>query len=142
MNQETLSEKAKAIQDTFNPKKKLSEHLTATQAWDAVAFRLMKGELAPKGFVEIKSGGWKGKVKANIEFLPKESVQRAIGLTQTMIRTFRKSAQDTLQRQIDSALVNQKALKWYQFREKWAYKGIIEALSGTQKELDNIEVPR
>lgn len=140
MNQETLTEKQKALQ--ASPKKKLSEQLTPIQQWDAVAFRLVKGELAPNGFSEIKTGPWKGKIKANLVFLSKESVQRVQGLTQTMIRTFRKCAQDSLQRQIDSALVNQKALKWYQFREKWAYKGIIEALSGTQKELDNIEVPR
>jgi hypothetical protein len=143
-----LSERQEAIAKNLNPseqpKKKLSEQLTAIQTWDAVAQRLVKETLAPNGYEEIKTGSWKGEIKAKskLPFLPKGSVTRVQGYAVSLVRTFRTQAQEKLQRQIDTALTNAKALKWYQFREKWAYKGIIEALEGTKKELDNIEVPR
>jgi hypothetical protein len=141
MENQNVSERQQAIQNQ-TPKKKLSEQLTPIQAWDAVAIRLVKNELAPKGYSEIKSGPFKGRVKANIEFLQKGSVVQVQNYACSLVRTFRSQAQDSLQRQIDTAKVNSSKLKWYQFREKWAYKGIIEALEGTVKELDNIEVPR
>jgi hypothetical protein len=142
MNQET-SERQKAIQDQ-TPKKKLSEQLTPIQAWDAVAIRLVKGELAPNGYEEVKSGPYKGRIKAKsaLTFLQKGSVVQVQNYACSLVRTFRTQAQASLTRQIDTAKGNASKLKWYQFREKWAYKGIIEALEGTMKELDNIEVPR
>jgi hypothetical protein len=141
MENQNVSERQQAIQNQ-TPKKKLSEQLTPIQAWDAVAIRLVKNELAPKGYSEIKSGPFKGRVKANIEFLQKGSVVQVQNYACSLVRTFRTQAQDSLTRQIDTAKVNASKLKWYHFREKWAYKGIIEALEGTKKELDNVEVPR
>lgn len=108
---------------------------------DAVAYNMIKQELAPKGFTEIRTGAWKGKVRSNIDFLPQQSVKYCQNIAAQMVRTFREQAKLKLETQIGLAKSSAATLKWYQIREKWAYKGIIEALSGTLKELDNIEVP-
>ena len=59
------SERQQAIDSVLNsskkPEKKL-QNLEPIQQWDAVAYNMIKEELAPKGFKEIERGAWKGNV--------------------------------------------------------------------------------
>lgn len=66
-----------------------TKEISAIEQWDAVAFKLIQQELAPKGYSEIKRGLWRGKVRSNIPFLPKTSVVNCQKIAAQMVRTFR-----------------------------------------------------
>lgn len=108
--------------------------------WDQVAAQLIRKELAPKGFSEIKHGPYRGKVKSNIEFLPKEVVGRCQNISAQLVRVFRDRSKETLDNQIKKTQELLLSTKWYQIRKQWIYQGILEALEGSKKLMDNVEV--
>jgi hypothetical protein len=62
---------------------------TPAEQWDQLAFTLIRQELAPKGYSEIKRGPWRGKVQSNIPFLPKSSVERCQKVAAQLVRAYR-----------------------------------------------------
>lgn len=108
--------------------------------WDQVAAQLIRKELAPKGFSEIKHGPYRGKVKSNIEFLPKEVVGRCQNISAQLVRVFRDRSKETIDNRIAATKKLITDTRWYEVRKKWIYKGILEALEGSKKLMDNVEV--
>lgn len=78
--------------DKKDSAKEAESQISPIEQWDQVAFRLIQQELAPKGYSQIARGPWKGKVKSNIEFLPKQTVQNCQKISAQLIRTFRAKA--------------------------------------------------
>lgn len=98
---------AKTKQNLEAPRENKKEVLNAQEVrpidqWDAVAFRLIRQELAPKGYSEIKRGPWRGKVQSNIPFLPKRSVERCQQIAAQMVRMYRANAVNNLKAQVDA----------------------------------------
>lgn len=108
--------------------------------WDQVAAQLIRKELAPKGFSEIKHGPYRGKVKSNIEFLPKEVVGRCQNISAQLVRVFRDRSKETIDNRIAATKKLITDTRWYEVRKRWIYKGILEALEGSKKLMDNVEV--
>lgn len=98
---------------------------TPVQQWDALAIQLIVGELAPKGFKEIKRGPFKGTVVANLDHLTKVRVDKTAKIAAQLVREYRKRAIKALNSN-GTALLNEyneakadleKCGRW-QFRKK------------------------
>src|SRR5688572_25989388 len=84
-----------------NKKKVLdSRDFTPIEQWDNLCYTLIRQELAPKGFSEIKRGPWRGKVQSNIPFLPKHTVDRTGKIAAQLVRTYR----DKVRRELEGRL--------------------------------------
>lgn len=66
--------------------------LSPAEQWNQLAFEVIRRELAPKGFSEIKRGPWRGKVQSNIPFLSKQSVDHTGKIAAQLIRGYRQNA--------------------------------------------------
>jgi hypothetical protein len=64
--------------------------------WDEVAATLMRKQLAPKGFSEIKVGPFKGRHKSNLDFLSRETVGMCQNISAQLIREYRNRAKAKL----------------------------------------------
>lgn len=114
-----------------------TKEISAIEQWDAVAFKLIQQELAPKGYSEIKRGPWRGKVQSNIPFLPKTSVVNCQKIAAQMARSYRGKVIITLADQIkkiDEFIAKDqadlKACGFLQFKKKAELKGKIRSLLG------------
>lgn len=114
-----------------------TKEISAIEQWDAVAFKLIQQELAPKGYSEIKRGPWRGKVQSNIPFLPKQSVVNCQKIAAQMVRSYRGKVIITLADQIkkiDGFIAKDqadlKACGFLQFKKKAELKGNIRSLLG------------
>lgn len=107
--------------------------------WDQAAAHLLKKELAPKGFSQIKTGPYKGRHKSNLEFLSRETVGRCQILGGNLIRAYRDRAKDEILKKIEATEKQLIDVPFYKFRRIWIYRGILEALKGTHDSLDKVE---
>lgn len=148
--------KAPEDQIKFGPQPEKHKENLALPAveWDQLAFQLIKKELAPKGFSEIKRGPWRGKVQSNIEFLSKDTVTNCQKITAQMVRAFRAKAKKQLKNTVDEIDVWIKedrakldACWFWQFKKKTDLRYKIKSLLGQGgsasrliQELDNISI--
>ncbi len=105
--------------------------LSPIEQWDQVAFTLIRNELAPKGFSEIKRGPWRGKVQSNIPFLPKHTVDRCQKGAAQLVRAFRDKVRMELEGRMkdaevkrDQALKDMDACTFFQFRRKRKFQEV------------------
>lgn len=127
---------------------------TPAEEWDRVAHTLIIQELAPKGFKDMK-GLWKGKVAANIPFLPKQSVIRCQNIAAQLVRVYREEARATLTERHEN---EKKALEewreylknaaWWRFKERRFTRNTIAFFEGRVHssevmldQLDQVKIP-
>lgn len=77
--------------------------ITPAEQWDQIAFKLIKDELAPKGYSEIKRGPYRGRVQANIPFLAKGQVERCQKAAAQLVRVFRDKVKTELEGRLKDA---------------------------------------
>lgn len=114
--------------------------LTKIEEWDHVAFDLIRRELVPKGFKEIKSGNYKGNVQANIPFLSKQAVGRCQKISAQMVRTFRNRAYGDLKMKLDAWYIMLNHTPWYHFKARYRIKMKSETLRDAMEALSNVSV--
>lgn len=111
-----MQPKEKMLLDRANvkaeSKEKQSPEVSPADQWDQVAFKLIKDELAPKGFSEIKRGVWRGKVQSNIPFLPKQSVLYCQRTAAQLVRTFRSKVLKGLKERLATCEKEQETSAW------------------------------
>lgn len=129
--QPEVKEKIEAINQVTKPKE-VSE-MSGPEQWDALAFKLIQQELAPKGYSEIKRGAYKGTVQSNIPFLPKKTVQRCQNLAAQCVRSYRERVRKAFVNRMEFATGReQQAVKdrdnchFWQVRRKRAHQKIYE----------------
>jgi hypothetical protein len=128
---------------------------TPVDQWDIIAHTLIKQELAPKGYSDIKSGDYRGKVKSNIPFLPKQSVIRCQNISAQLVRAYREElrawAEGELkksQKGYEDAKEQYAKTPWYKFTLRGIYRGLKQFYNGQTEcfqqfliEIDQIKVP-
>lgn len=127
---------------------------SSVEQWDHLAQTLIRKELAPKGFSEIKRGPWRGKVQANIPFLPKHTVDRTGKIAAQLVRAYRDKALKALNKDAEAseALYKQNRAKYetcpfWKFGEKKrlyrlanSYCGAMEAYNDAILTLTDIGI--
>lgn len=118
---------------------------TPVEQWDQLAFQLIRQELAPKGFSEIKRGPWRGKVQSNIPFLPKSTVDRCQKGAAQLIRSYRERLRakiksgiadlDKFTKQYQDEL---RACYFWQFKKKAEIRGNLRSVLGQAGSLHHV----
>lgn len=101
------------------------ERTKTTSQWAQLCAKSLLDHLAPKGFSVIKAGVFKGKRKANIEFLEDKQVQIAGNIANGCLSHYRKRVVERLKEQLGrehdelkSWESIQSQLKWFKFKRK------------------------
>jgi hypothetical protein len=90
--------------------------------WDRLAAQAINSVLAPKGFVKVENGHWKGmeKAKSDHPFLSKHKVIESRAVAAQLVRNFRNGIKSKLlhrQNQLkeDRNWINTTKAKWWEF---------------------------
>lgn len=102
-----------------------AREFSPVEQWDQLAFALIKQELAPKGFSEVKRGPYKGSVQSNLPFLPKKTVQRCQNLSAQLVRSFRQKVSKGLtdrlaicEKEQEKAITLRDGARFWQFKKR------------------------
>jgi len=123
--------------DNLGTSRENTKEILPIDQWDAVAFRMIRQELAPKGYSEIKRGPWRGKVQSNIPFLHKQTVERCQQIAAQMVRSYRQKAIKELE--LKTISIQEEKTKWegslknlsfWQWKQKDQFKRRIADYEG------------
>jgi hypothetical protein len=140
--------------DNLGTSRENTKEILPIDQWDAVAFRMIRQELAPKGYSEIKRGPWRGKVQSNIPFLHKQTVERCQQIAAQMVRSFRQKAIKDLEAEIkhceklrDEMKAIYQACPWWRIVKRrrcygiaQAHDGAVEAFRSAVAQLNNVSI--
>lgn len=122
--------------ETLGASRENKKEISPADQWDVLAFKLINDELAPKGYSEIKRGPWRGKVRSNIPFLPKRSVERCQQIAAQMVRSYRGKLAKVLKDDHKELTEQLAKYRFYQFEKKWICRGMIATI---EKEIQFLE---
>ena len=114
--------------------------------WAQMCAKSITDHLAPKGFSTIRGGVFKGKKKANIEFLERHQVDVAgkiaagcVGHYRNRLKEYYKSQIEAKTVAIESAETERNGLGWFKFSERTRLGKIIIELEAEISLLHEIE---
>lgn len=138
MQPENIKVNAKAIEQTFAPKKEL----TPVQQWDQLAFQIIYKELAPQGFKKITSGAFKGQQIAvcaspGLSKIKVTSVQR---ISAQLVRGFREKAKEQVAMQLGAVEIILDKTPFWHFIDRIELKERIKVLQETKDRLNSTPI--
>jgi hypothetical protein len=111
-----------------------------TSQWAQLCYKSLKDHLAPKGFSQIKAGVFKGKVKANIDFLEDKQVEIAGKIASGCLNHYRNRLKDAYKVKLDEKEKTLKTLSWHDLMPSIRIKAEISAYKEVLEELDYLTI--